>query len=90
MERDSISASATKQARTLLIFLVVAGYILTFFTAASGTAHFSALQIVVGVLFGVVYIILGMFDIEILRRFPANARNAIYFSVAIALVFGIG
>jgi len=90
MERDSISASATKQARTLVIFLVVAGYILTFFTAASGTAHFSALQIVIGVLFGVVYIILGMFDIEILRRFPANARNTIYFSVAIALVFGIG
>jgi len=90
MEARSISASATKQARTLVVFLVVAGYILTFFTAARGTAHFSTLQIVIGVLFGVVYVILGMFDIEILRHFPANARNTIYFSVAIALVFGIG
>lgn len=90
METRSISASATKQARTLLIFLVVAGYILTFFTMARGSAHFSALQIVMGVLFGVVYIILGMFDVEILRHFPAHARHTIYFSTAIALVFGIG
>jgi signal transduction histidine kinase len=90
METRSITIAATKQARTLMIFLVVAGYVLTFFTAAWGAAHFSALQIVIGVLFGVVYIILGMFDIEILRRFPKKIRQVVYFSIAIALVFGIG
>ena len=89
METRSTSATTTKQARTLVIFLVV-GYILTFITEAKGTAQFSALQIVIGVLFGVAYIILGMFDTEILQRFPANTRHALYFFIQIALVFGIG
>jgi len=90
MGTRSISASRTRQTRNLVIFLVVAGYILTFITAARGTTKFSALQVVIGVLFGVVYVILGMFDTEILRRFPANTRQVIYFSIQIALVFGIG
>jgi len=90
IETHSTSATTTKQARTLVIFLVVVGYILTFITAAKGTAQFSALQIVIGVLFGVAYIILGMFDTEILQRFPANTRHALYFFIQIALVFGIG
>lgn len=76
--------------RTLLIFLVVAGYILTFITAYWGTAHFSTIQIVIGVLFGVAYIILGMFDTEILQHFPVSMHNVLYFSIQIALIFGIG
>jgi signal transduction histidine kinase len=74
----------------LLIFLVMVGYILTFITAANGETRPSALQIVVGVLLGVGYLIMAMFDIELLRRFPAGTRNLIYFSVQIVLVFGIG
>jgi len=90
METRPASIPMIKQARTLVIFLVVAGYILTFFTAASGNAHFSLLQVMIGVLFGVAYIILAMFDLEILKRFPASTRHVLYFSIQIALVFGIG
>jgi signal transduction histidine kinase len=84
------SSNLDQQSRTLLIFLVMVGYILTFITAANGETRPSALQIVVGVLLGVGYLIMAMFDIELLRRFPAGTRNLIYFSVQIVLVFGIG
>jgi signal transduction histidine kinase len=90
METHSTSSSLTKQTRTLVIFLVVAGYILTFLTAAWGTTQFSLLQVVIGVLFGVVFIALGMFDIEILKPFTTNTRHALYFLIQITLVFGIG
>ena len=84
-------SAAIKQMRTLLIFLVVAGYkSFTFITASWGTAHFSTIQIVIGVLFGVAYIILGMFDTEILQHFPVSMHNVLYFSIQIALIFGIG
>jgi hypothetical protein len=79
-----------QQSRNLLIFLVVAGYIVTFINAARGIAQYSAAQIVIGVLFGVVYLIVGMFDTELLRRFPANTRQVIYFSVQCTLTLGVG
>lgn len=79
-----------QQNRNLLIFLVVVGYIITFITVVRGTSTHSAFQIVIGVLFGVVYLILAMFDSELLRRFPSNTRHIIFFSTQIFLVFGIG
>jgi signal transduction histidine kinase len=84
------SNSITQQSRNLLILLVVVGYIITFMTAANGAAPLSAVQIVVGVLFGVGYLVMAMFDTELLRNFPSKTRHVIYFSVQIALVFGIG
>jgi signal transduction histidine kinase len=90
MATSSPSSPLIKQGRTLAIFLVVAGYILTFLTAAWGKTQFSALRIVIGVLLGVFYVILGMFDTEILRRFPANGRRLLFFSIQIFLIFGIG
>jgi hypothetical protein len=84
------SSNLDQQSRTLLIFLVMVGYILTFITAANGETRPSALQIVVGVLLGAVYLILALFDAEILGRFPEHTRNVIFFSVQCALVFGMG
>jgi len=78
------------QWRTLLIFMVVVGYIATFVSAADSLANFTGLQIAVGVLFGIAYLILGMFDNELLGNFPDNVRNIIYFVVQCSLVFGIG
>jgi len=78
------------QWRTLLIFMVVVGYIATFATAADSLANFTGLQIAVGVMFGIAYLILGMFDNELLGRFPDNVRDIIYFVVQCSLVFGIG
>jgi len=79
-----------QQSRNLLIFLVVAGYIVTFINAAQGIGQYSALQVVIGVLFGVVYLILGMFDTELLGRFPENTQHAIYFPTQCLLTLGIG
>ncbi len=82
--------SIQQQDRNLLIFLVVVGYIVTFITAARGETKFAALQIVVGVLFGVGYLLLALFDTELLHRIPAGWRDVVYFSIQIAFVFGIG
>ncbi len=79
-----------QQDRNLLIFLVVVGYIVTFITAANGDTKYSALRIVVGVLFGVGYLAMAMFDTELLRGFTGNTRHVVYFSIQIAFVFGIG
>jgi signal transduction histidine kinase len=84
------STPFAQQSRNLLVFLVVAGYIVTFINAATGIAQYSAAQIVIGVLFGVVYLILGMFDVELLRRFPEKTQNIIYFFVQCMLTLGIG
>jgi signal transduction histidine kinase len=79
-----------QQDRNLLIFLVVVGYIITFMTAARGDAKYSAMQIIAGVLFGVGYLVLAMFDTELLQRFTSSTRHMIFFSTQIILVFGIG
>jgi signal transduction histidine kinase len=79
-----------QQDRNLLIFLVVVGYIVTFITAANGDTKYSALRIVVGVLFGVGYLAMAMFDTELLRGFTGNTHHVVYFSIQIAFVFGIG
>lgn len=84
------SSPLLRQDRNLLIFLVVVGYIATFITSARGDTEFSTFQIVTGILFGVIYLVLALFDEELLRSFAGNTRHIIYFSVQIALVFGIG
>ena len=87
---ETASSAQQQQWRTLLIFMVVVGYIATFATAADSLSSFTGLQIAVGVLFGIAYLILGMFDNELLGRFTDNIRNIIYFVVQCSLVFGIG
>jgi len=87
---ETASPSQQLQWRTLLIFMVVVGYIATFATAADSLANFTGLQIAVGVIFGIAYLILGMFDNELLGRFPDNVRDITYFVVQCSLVFGIG
>jgi len=86
----TVSPAQQQQWRTLLIFMVVVGYIATFATAADSLSNFTAIQIGIGVLFGIAYLILGMFDNELLGRFPDNVRDIIYFTVQCSLVFGIG
>lgn len=79
-----------QQWRTLLIFMVVVGYIATFATSADSLSNFTGLRIAVGVMFGIGYLVLGMFDNELLGRFADNIRDIIYFVVQCSLVFGIG
>ncbi len=87
---ENRSALYNQQARNLLIFLVVVGYIVTFIVASRSGFQFTGLQIVIGVAFGAFYLILALFDAELLRRIPENTRHLIFFSVQCALVLGIG
>jgi signal transduction histidine kinase len=79
-----------QQSRNLLIFMVVIGYILTFITASGGGVRYTAFRIIIGILLGIGYLALGLFDTELLQRFSSNSRNLIYFSVQCGLVLGIG
>ena len=87
---SAFSATQEQQARALLLFLVVVGYVVTFTTASQGGTQYSAGQLLTGIAYGVLYLVLGVFEAEILQRFPINTRNALFFSIQVALVFGIG
>ena len=91
MDTNEINANTEQQQwKTLLIFMVVVGYIATFASASDRLSSFTAAQIVVGVVLGIVYLILGLFDTEILGRLPGNIRNILFFSIQSLLVLGIG
>ena len=78
------------QARNLLIFLVGVGYLATFFTASRNAVQYTVLQIVLGVLCGVVYLVLALFEAQIFHRLPRKAGLIVFFSVECALVLGTG
>jgi len=82
MDSHSVSsATQEQQARVLLLFLVVVGYVVTFTTASRGGTQYSAGQLLAGIVYGAIYLILGVFEAEILQRFPVNTRNALFFSI---------
>ena len=88
--RSTLSLKQEQQEKSLFLFIVVIGYLVTFLAASRDDVQFSMSRLFVGIAFGVAYLILGVFDTEILRRFPANTRNTLFFPIQIALVFGIG
>ena len=78
------------QEKSLFLFVVVVGYIITFLLAANGGMHYTASQLFLGILFGAIYLILTFFDTEILGRFPQNTRVFLYFLIQLTMVLGIG
>ena len=88
--RSALSTRQEQQEKSLFLFVVVVGYIVTFTVSSNGGTQYSITQLLVGIIFGVIYLILGFFEIEIFRCFPANRRNALFFFIQVALVFGIG
>jgi hypothetical protein len=87
---STLSTTQEQQGKALLLFMVVIGFIVTFAISSSNDEVYSLQQLIIGISFGVIYLILGVFDAEILRRFSVNTRNAVFFSIQISLVFGIG
>lgn len=79
-----------QQSRNLLIFMVVIGYILTFLTASLGNNRYSGLQIIFGILMGIAYLVLGLFDTELLQHLTSGTGNFVFFFMECALVLGIG
>ncbi len=79
-----------QQARNLLIFLVVLGYVVTFFTASRNNVQFTTLRILLGISLGAAYLILALFDEELLHRFPENIRHILFFTLQCMFVTGVG
>jgi len=88
--RTTLPNTQEQQEKALFLFVVVAGFIITFTVASQGGTQFSLPQLLLGIAFGVMYLSLGYFEAEILRRFTSDARNAIFFPVQLVMVFGIG
>ena len=79
-----------QQEKSLFLFVVVVGYIITFVVASNGETSYSIPQLVLGILFGIIYLILGFFETEILGRFRPDLENFLFFSIQITMVLGIG
>jgi glucose-6-phosphate-specific signal transduction histidine kinase len=88
--RATLSRIQEQQGKALLLFMVVVGYIVTFLVSSKGGDVFSFPRLVLGISYGVIYLVMGLFDEEILEHFRPATRNAIFFTVQLGLVFGIG
>ncbi len=88
--RSTLFTTQEQQGKALLLFMVMIGFIVTFAVSSSSDEVYTAQRLITGISFGIMYLILGVFDSEILRRFSVNTRNAVFFSIQISLVFGIG
>jgi signal transduction histidine kinase len=79
------------QGRLLLVFMVIAGYGVTFYAMSSQErSSLTVLGLVLGISFGVVYLLLAMNSHVILDRVPAAWAKVLFFSVECSLVLGIG
>jgi signal transduction histidine kinase len=79
-----------RQGRLLFVFMVVIGYIVTFAFIAVQERSVTSAELFWGILFGVIYTLLGLFNQVIFDRLPAGWADLLFFSVQCALVFGIG
>jgi signal transduction histidine kinase len=90
ISRSTLSTTQEQQGKALLLFMVVVGYIVTFLVSSNSGEVVSFPRLALGIAYGVIYLILGMFDEEILQHFPPPTRNTLFFSIQLGLVFGIG
>ena len=79
-----------RQGRLLLVLMVIVGYIVTFAFIAVQERRVTSKELFWGILFGVIYMLLGLFDRVIFDRLPAGWAHLLFFSVQCSLVFGIG
>jgi signal transduction histidine kinase len=79
-----------RQGRLLFAGMVIAGYIVTFAFIAVQERRATSEELFWGIVFGVIYTLLGLFAPVIFDRLPAGWSDLLFFSVQCALVFGIG
>jgi signal transduction histidine kinase len=70
--------------------MVIIGYIVTFAIISGEGRTLTPLELLLGVSFGIIYLLLGLNDRVIFDRLPAGRVEVLFFSVQCALVFGIG
>ena len=82
--------AADRQGRLLLVFMVVAGYVITFaLLSAQDGPELTPQALLLGIALGLVYLLLGLYPRLILDRFPAGWAEALFFSVQCCLLLGI-
>ncbi len=79
-----------QQARALLLFMVVVSYFITFTIASGSHVQYKLPGLILGIVMGAVYAILGVFEVEILGPLGPRLRGPVFFTVQIALVLGVG
>ena len=79
-----------RQGSRLLVLMVVAGYVVTFAFIAVQERTPTTAELFWGILFGIVYTLLGLYNRLIFDRIPPGWADLLFFSVQLALVFGIG
>jgi signal transduction histidine kinase len=81
----------TRQGRLLLLLMLIVGYAVNFlFIASQDGRRLAPAELVSGIAFGVIYLLLGLRADLVLNRLPAGWAEALFFSVQCALLFGIG
>jgi signal transduction histidine kinase len=70
--------------------MVIVGYIVTFATVFGQGRTLTSLELLLGVSFGVIYLLLGLNAPVIFDRLPVGWADVLFFSVQCSLVLGIG
>jgi signal transduction histidine kinase len=83
-------STSDRRIRLLIVLAVVVGYIVTFAFNAILERRIPIEELFWGILFGVIYTLLGLFDWVIFDRLPTGWAGLLFFSVQCSLVFGIG
>jgi signal transduction histidine kinase len=90
MESSPKPTILDRQGKRLFVLMVIVGYIVTFVFNAVERIRVPTEDILWGILFGVIYTLLGLFNRVIFDRLPAGWADLLFFSIQCALVFGIG
>ena len=83
--------TSDRQGRLLLVFMVIAGYIVTFVTMSGQERSSLTIQeLVLGFSFGVIYLLLALYSQVFFDHVPAGWAEVLFFFVECSLVLGIG
>jgi signal transduction histidine kinase len=79
-----------KQSVWTMILVIVIGYVVTFLGAFSINGFTATpFEIAASILLGAVYTLLAYYDVAFFGRFPSGWGKAAYFTIEIALIYGI-
>ena len=76
---STLSMRQEYEERSLFLFVVVVGYLVTFALASQGEIQYSIQELLLGIASGVIYLTPVFFETDIVWRFSHGVRNAIYF-----------
>jgi signal transduction histidine kinase len=91
MKLNSKSSTFPRQLQVLFVLMVIIGYIVTLFMRSSqGGGELTLQELIFGIAFGVIYLLLGLNAHWIYDRLPDRWASVLFFSVQCVLIFGIG